>query len=372
MLLTDYIAAVSIMSIASDNKYKTSVRLILIAAIFILGLWLSYEIVSVLFLFFFAVVLMLILNAPTMWLVSKKVPRTAAALIVFTALLLFLFLIGWLVIPKILEQVTTLVGNLPNYFEDLKNQLAASLKDYPSLQAKVLENANLEEHFPSTRRVVAGLSRFSFSVIGIIFLLIIFFSIVAYMLINPAPLIATYLICFAKEKRQKAAEALAKASTMMVGWMWANFLVGFIEAIAVFFFLKYMGVPGVWVWAGLALFGEMIPRLGLYIMAVPPTIIALSIDPVTAIWVFVFYLVLTELMGDFVMPRVRASTMDLHPVSTLFVMLAMGTAFGLTGALIATPLTAFIKAYYETFYLPTADTENIEHQVDVVLKRKIE
>jgi hypothetical protein len=35
-------------------------------------------------------------------------------------------------------------------------------------------------------------------------------------------------------------------------------------------------------------------------------------------------------------------------------------------------LTAFIKAYYETFYLPTADTENIEHQVDVVLKRKIE
>lgn len=358
------------MSTISENRYKTGVRLILIAAIFILALWLSYEVVSVIFLFFFAVVLMLILNAPTMWLVSKKVRRTWAALIVFTLLLLFLFLIGWLVIPKILEQVTTLVGNLPVYFDELKNKLVTSLQDYPSLQSKILENANLEEHFPSTRKVVAGLSRFSFSVIGIVFLLIIFFSIVIYMLLNPAPLIATYLMCFAKEKREKAAIALSKASTMMVGWMWANFVVGLVEAIAVFFFLSYMDIPGVWVWTGLALFGEMIPRLGLYIMAVPPTIIALSIDPVTAVWVFVFYLVLTEIMGDFVMPKVRASTMDLHPVSTLFVMLAMGSAFGLTGALIATPLTAFIKAYYETFYLCDASTENIDEQVDIVLKRK--
>jgi predicted PurR-regulated permease PerM len=356
----------------AENKYKAGVRLILIAAIFILALWLAYEVVSVIFLFFFAVVLMLILNAPTMWLVSKKVPRTWAALLVFSLMMLFLVLIGWLVIPKILEQITTLIGNLPVYFEELKNRLVTSLHDYPSLQQKILENANLEEHFPSTRKVVAGLSRFSFSLIEIIFLLIIFFSIVIYMLLNPAPLIATYLMCFAKDKREKAAEALSKASTMMVGWMWANFLVGCIEAIFVFFFLSYMGIPGVWVWTGLALFGEMIPRLGLYIMALPPTIIALSIDPMTALWVFIFYIVLSEVMGDFVMPKVRASTMDLHPVSTLFVMLAMGSAFGLTGALIATPLTAFIKAYYETFYLPGASTKNIREQVDIVLKRKVQ
>lgn len=116
----------------------------------------------------------------------------------------------------------------------------------------------------------------------------------------------------------------------------------------------------------------MVPKPGQYIMAIPPTLIALSIDPLTSLWVLIFYLVLKEIMGDFVMPRIRASTMNLHPVSSLFVMLAMAGAFGLIGALIATQLTAFIKAYYETFYLSSASKENINEQIEVVLNRKIE
>jgi len=51
-------------------------------------------------------------------------------------------------------------------------------------------------------------------------------------------------------------------------------------------------------------------------------------------------------------------------------MLALASAFGLIGALIATPLTAFVKAYYETFYVPTVSKENIKDQVNMVLARK--
>lgn len=356
----------------TENKYTNNIKLIFIAAFVLLALWFAYEIINILFLLFFAVVLTLILNAPTMWLVSKKIPRTAAALMVFFTMLLFLFFLGWLVVPRILEQVSSLISNLPTYFNDLKGQLAVLLKDYPSLQKSLLDNGNIQDSLPSASRVATGIGRFSFSVIGGIFFFIIFLSIVIYMLINPKPLIETYLMLFSAQKRPKAAEALARASKMMVGWMWSNLVVGLMEAISVFFFLSFMGVPGVWVWAGLALFAEMVPKLGLYIMAIPPTLIALSIDPLTSLWVLIFYLALNELMGDFVMPRVRASTMNLHPVSSLFVMLAMASAFGLVGALIATPLTAFIKAYYETFYISSTSKENINQQVDVVLNRKIE
>lgn len=159
---------------------------------------------------------------------------------------------------------------------------------------------------------------------------------------------------------------------MMVGWMWSNLVVGSMEAAAVFFFLTYMDVPGVWIWVGLALFAEMVPKLGLYIMAIPPVLIALSIDPMTALWVLVFYLALNEIMGDLVMPRVRASTMDLHPVSSLLMMLAMASAFGLVGALVATPITAFIKAYYEEFFLQkeSAEVDDTE-EIEIILTREV-
>lgn len=307
-----------------------------------------------------------------MWLVARKVPRTGAALIIFFLMLIFLFIIGWMVIPKILEQVSTIVTNIPTYASDLQKQLATALHEYPSLQQKVMNQSLLEDNIPSTGKIITGLSQFSFSLIGSVFILIVFFSLVVYMLINPAPLIETYLTLFAEKKREKAALALARASKMMVGWMWSNLVVGGIEAVAVFIFLTAMDVPGVWVWVGLALFAEMIPKLGLYIMAVPPVLIALSINPITALWVLIFYLILNEIMGDFVMPRIRATTMNLHAVSSLIVMLGMAAAFGVVGAIIATPLTAFIKAYYETFYLDEISTKKIPKQIDMVLNRVTE
>ncbi len=355
----------------AHNLFKKGIGLILIAAIAVIGLWFLSQTISIVILFFLTIVLTLILNAPTMWLVEKGMKRTLAALLVFFLLLVLLGFLGWLVIPKMLEQVTTLITNLPAYIGGLQEQLARQLGDYPGLRDKVLDNEFLQDNLPSVRRVAAGVYNLSFSLIGGIFLGILFLSLVVYMLINPAPLVETYLTLFAKAKRTKAAKALAHASKMMVGWMWSNLVVGSMEAVAVFFFLTYMEVPGVWVWTGLAFFAEMVPKLGLYIMAVPPVLIALSIDPIMALWVLLFYLLLNEIMGDLVMPRIRASTMNLHPISSLLVMLLMVSAFGIMGALIATPLTAFIKAYYEAFYLNEVDTEGLDTQVNVVLKRKV-
>ncbi len=301
---------------------------------------------------------------------SKNIRRPVAALIVFFAMLLFLFFIGWLVIPRILTQITALISNLPDYYFALQERVNSLLKDYPQLQQKLIAHSDIVNDLPSVTNLLTSVSRFSFSVIGGIFFLVVFFSIVAYMLINPAPLIETYLLIFPKEKRTKAANALATASRMMVGWVWSNLIVGFIEAVAVFIFLSIMGIPGVWVWAGLTLFAEMIPKLGFYLMAIPPTLVALSIHPMTALWVLIFYIAFDEISGDFLLPKIRASAMNLHPVSTLFVMLAMASAFGLLGALIATPLTAFIKAYYETFILAETSKANLEKGVNVVLNNK--
>ncbi len=354
-----------------ESRGITGVKLLFIAAFIIVGLWFVHEIVSTLFFFFFAVVLTMVLNAPVMWLMNRKFSRTSAALLVFLGLVIFLVGIFWLVIPRLLEQGSSLLANLPDYYLDLKKQVVSLLDNYPALQKKLLENSSLEDSLPSTRRIVIGVGRFSLSLVGGIFFFIIFLSVVAYMLINPVPLIETYLLFFSENKRPQAAEAMAKSSKMMEGWLWANFVVGVIEAICVFFFLAFMGVPGIWVWAALALFGQLIPRLGFYMMAVPPILIGLSISPATGLWVLVFYIVLDEITADFIMPHIRATVMNLHPVLSLFAMLAMASAFGLAGALVATPFIAFVKAFVETFYFSRIDKTGLQQQVDVVLKRKV-
>lgn len=190
------------------------------------------------------------------------------------------------------------------------------------------------------------------------------------MLIRPRPLLEIYLSFFPDTKKDKAADAFSYASVMTIGWMWSNIFAGAIRAIIVWFFLYFMGIPGVWVWAGVTFLAELIPRIGFYIMAIPPILIAFSISPVTALWVAIFYIVLDEIIGDFVIPRIRSTTMKIHPVFILIMIVAMSAAFGIMGAFIATPLTAFIKAYYETFYKKKLQEEKHDRNIDRMLYRK--
>jgi putative permease len=257
------------------------------------------------------------------------------------------------------------------YIDNLSKRISTWLGHYNEIKEKLEPGStDLSLHLPSTGAILSGIGQYSISVAGTLLLIIFFFCLVIYMLINPRPLLEIYLSFFPESKRQKAAQAFAKASVMTIGWMWSNIFAGIIRAIIVWFFLYFMGIPGIWVWAGVTFFAELIPRIGFYLMAVPPILIAFSISPLLALWVSVFYIVLDEIMGDFVIPRIRSSTMHIHPVSILIILLAMTTAFGLLGAFIATPLTAFIKAYYEEFYFKKLSKEKTDEQVDLMLYRR--
>jgi predicted PurR-regulated permease PerM len=358
----------------NDNLYKSLAKAIFLAAGIFILLWFMYKILNVLLLLLFAIVLILIINHPVTWLEKKKVKRGWASLIIFGIIFLCLLGLGWSIGPKISEQLSGLINNLPEYGNNLSKTTSSWFSNYPQIQEAIKTDSNtISEWMPSIPNTLIRVGNFSLSLIGGLVVLIVFFSMVIYAVLTPRPLVELYLSAFPPVKRDKAANALSKASLMLVGWVKSNLIGGSIEAVLVTVFLTFMDVPGAWVWGALALFAELVPKIGFYIMSIPPVLVALSIDPTTAIWVAVFFLVLNEIMGDFVMPRLRSSTMNLHPVSTLFLLLAMGAAFGFIGVLMATPFAAIIKAFYEEFYLSQfKDDILMEKRIDTVIYQKVE
>jgi predicted PurR-regulated permease PerM len=356
----------------ADGLYKALIKAISFAAGIIIFLWFLVKISSVVMLLLFAVVLAIVINAPVTALEKRKIKRGWASLIVFGIILLVITLIGWLVIPTIGEQLTVLISNIPGYVQQLSKLIASSLRDYPDV-AKQLETSgnNMAEWLPSLPNTLMHVGNLSLNLIGSVLILIIFFSLVIYMVLQPRPLVEIYLSLFSIKNRDKATKALTKSSVMLAGWMRANIIGGAIQAVAVTVVLSILKVPGAFVWGALAFFAQLIPKLGFYIMALPPILIALSINPTKALWVTIFFLALDEILGDFVMPKVRSSTMNIHPASIIIVLLAMAAAFGATGAILATPLAAIIKAYYEEFYLSGIKADpQIEERIDSILYRK--
>lgn len=348
--------------------YKPLSRLVYLAAGLFIAAWFAHEIIHVILLFFFAIVITIVLNAPVTWLQKKHMSRTAASLLVFFGVIAMFGLIGWMVVPKIVTQLKLMINNLPQYISSVDQRVSGWLSEKGIDNGQAAPSVSpLGDQLP---QILNRVGQYSLGVINNIFLAIFFFCMVIYMLINPQPLLEIYLSCFPDNKKEKAAIAFSEASVMTIGWMWSNVLAGALRATIVWFFLYFMNIPGVWVWAGVTFFAELIPKIGFYIMAVPPILIAFSISPRTALWVAAFYIVLDEIIGDFVIPHIRSSTMKIHPVSILLMLLAMTAAFGVMGAFIATPLTAFIKAYYETFFQKKADTVKTNRYIQRMLTRK--
>jgi len=336
----------------NDGIFRTVTSIILYAAGLIILLWFLLKILSVVLLGIFAIVLGIIINAPVGKLEKKGMKRWLACLIVFFIIFGIIILLGWMVVPHLTDQLDVLIQNLPKYYASVSGYLDKLLSKFPELRKEISEGgASMSSAMPSVGNTVMGIGNFSFSILGGLFVFIVFICMVVFFVGNPKPIVDLYITIFPVKQREKAENAMRHTSVMLVGWMKSNLIGGAIEGVLVYGFLTIMNVPGALVWAALAFFSELIPKIGFYIMAIPPTLVALSVSPATALWCLVFFLLLNELVSDFLMPKLRSSTMNIHPVSSLFLLLAMGTAFGLTGALLATPLAAIIKAYYEEFYL---------------------
>ena len=100
------------------------------------------------------------------------------------------------------------------------------------------------------------------------------------------------------------------------------------------------------VWTGVI---EVIPYIGPWLSAIPPTIYALIVDPVSALWVIALFIFIYQIEGHIVVPNVMANALRLHPLLVIFGLLAGGELYGIAGVLMALPTMAAARAIWEFF-----------------------
>lgn len=337
---------------ARSSLFGAWLGFVLAAAAAVAALWFLERIVVAVLLLFFALVVGIALSAPVNWFIRRGLSRRLAGLLTLLIFFGSIALLGALVIPTLAGQMVVLGNRLPQLIGQIDQQIAALLARYPDLQGFFSpQGASIRNVVPSASQLFQGLGGISLSLLGLAALAILFFSTVAYVVLDPRPLLNAYLASLPRAYLPAGMRAYRRAAHAVIGWTKASLVIGAIQAVAVFVFLSFMDVPAALVWAALAFFADFIPRIGGYVMALPPVILALTISPLTAIWVAVYYLVSNEILGSVVAPKIRGAAMQMHPVLILFFTLAFALAFGLLGAIVAVPAAAFFSAFYSEFYL---------------------
>lgn len=345
--------------------YHDLARAIFLATGIVLLLWFLYQIERVLMASLLALILAIALNAPVTWLERRKVRRGLATLISFAGFLLLLGGAGWLVVPRLAEEIPTLIDEVPRLVESLAQQVGAVTGDHPEVQRQLSRVVDF------AFGAVQEMWRYSGAVAGALVLGLFIMALVLYMVINLRNILALYIRSMPERHRDSAARAFTRASRTVIGWIIASVILGAIKAIGAGIFLTLMQVPGAIVWAAIAFLGAFIPRVGFYLMTLPPVVVAFTVDPLAALWTLLFYVAFSEILGNFIAPLIYEGTMQINAVLILIMMLAMGYAFGLVGVFISAPVAGFLKAYYDEFYLRhQPEDPDLDQRVKMMMEQR--
>lgn len=343
--------------------YQLWQNLYIRAAIYLLGLYLAYELLSqtraVWVSFLLAYTLAYLAQPIVSWLERRGLPRWGGvALAVFT-LLLLLGGISFLA-SQVVTELSLLAQNLPEvvrFIETLPARLGRAL---PESLSELLErnidavNALLET---AGQTVIVWLETNSqwllqgvASLVGGVFQLGVVLILTTYLLYRFPHFTKSFIRVFPPRNQAFAQDMSQNVDTVVGSYLRAQVLIALSVGASIWLGLVLLGVPLAAVLGVIAGLFNLVPLLGPIIAGVPALLLALTQGWLTTLGTLLLFVAINQLDGNVVSPWVFSQTTRVHPV-TVIVAIATGlTLFGLWGAFLAVPVAALLKLFYRDYY----------------------
>lgn len=310
-----------------------------IGALFLGTLALLWYAGEIFLLGFSAILLAVLLHDASRALEARlTLSHNACLAVVLAAAIGILALLAWLLAPQVAAETRQLVAVLPRALQDLRDYLVKR-SGMPEL-LWMLPDPGRVLGDPST---IAGHARSIFSgALGTATNVVIVLFVAIYLAAQPDIYIRGILKLLPPERRPKGGTVLCELGETLSLWLRGKLLSMTIIGVAIAAGLGLLGVPLALALGLVAGVLDFIPYLGPILAAVPAVLIAFADEPVLAVYVIALFFVLHMAEGYLLLPMVERKTVFLPPALNIMMQVLMGSAFGLLGIALATPLTAVI------------------------------
>ena len=276
-------------------------------------------------------------------------PRLPAVVLVFLVFMTFVvFAVLWLA-PRLSEQVTQLVRQLPDIITHGQNVMLQLPEKYPNL----FTEEQVKELGASIRTEITELSQRILSlsvpaVTGLIALLvyIILVPVLSFFFLKDKYHIFAWFSQRLPQQRRLvdavASDVNVQVANYVRGKVWEIFIVG----AAAFATFSLMGLQYALLLSTMVGLSVIIPYIGAAVVTVPVAMIAWFQWGWSADfgWVLFAYAVLQALDGNLLAPLLFSEVVNLHPVAIIVAILVFGGIWGFWGVFFAIPLATLVQA----------------------------
>jgi len=285
--------------------------------------------------------------------------------IIFASLIFFLILyfITSFIIPEIITSIQILIGNIPNYINNIGTWLRNSLANNPDISAQILNNydeigsyiitvAN-DTIMPSVNNVIVNLSNGIFGIFKFLYNFIIGYIISIYLLSGKenylAQLKKTIYSLFNIKIGNKILDKSRQLNEVFGKYMMGVLLDCCAIGLIMFAFGVIFQMPYALLIAVICAITNAIPYFGPYIGGIPSGLLILLVSPPKAIIFAIFVIVLQQFDGMYLAPKIIGNKTGLKRFWVLCAILLGGGLFGIVGMVVGVPIFAIIYSIVRDF-----------------------
>jgi len=290
--------------------------------------------------FLLALFISIICEQPISWLEKRRIPRWLALLIVIFGMIFIFLGFGFLIGGTIssfsgnLSQYTSSLTTISNSFIQFLNDKGFKIPQDQLLN--LVQPAKIFEYTASILNTLVGMVGNTFLIF-----LIVLFTLMEFGSFS----IKTKAILFGSDRSVSYFSTILQNIRHYLG---IKTLICLLTGIFVFIALLIIGVDYPLLWALIAALMNYIPNIGSIIAAVPAVLFALvQVGPGGAVWTLVSFMLVNNILGNFVEPRIMGKGLGLSTLVVFLSLLFWGFILGPVGMFLSVPFTMTIKIILE-------------------------
>jgi predicted PurR-regulated permease PerM len=286
------------------------------------------------------------LSGPVAYL-SQRMRRGLAIFTVYVAVLLVPLTLGAIIVPPLVTQLDSLVGDLPRYARDVQDfirenpRLARLERDY-KIAEKLEERAReLPNRIGDAAQVLGNLG---LGLVNSVFAGVTILIMSVFLVSSGPRWVHALLRLQPPDRAERVERALYRIGDAVGNYVAGALLQATIAGMLTFLVLTVLGMPFAAPLAVIIAALDLIPLVGATVGAVLVGLVTLFNDfPTTTIVWVIWSVIYQQIENTLIQPQIQRRAVEVHPFIVIVAVLFGSTLFGVPGALLAIPVAASVQ-----------------------------
>jgi predicted PurR-regulated permease PerM len=292
------------------------------------------------------------------FLERKGVKRIISILVLYIVIIGALAIIISSVIPPLKNQVDRLIDNIPELTHDVQHAVTNLSNNRYVEQGLQSANTDLDKLSKDASKhlskYVSGFSSGIVNFVGTITEIILSVAVLPFILfylLKDGKNFPNYIVkLLPNRSRSEAKFILADMNHALSAYIRGQIFVAICIGVLLFIGYLIIGLDYALLLAIIAMVTNVVPYLGPIIAIIPAIIIAFITSPFMLVKLAIVWAVVQLLEGKVISPQIMGRSLDIHPITVIFVILTAGNLFGIIGIILAVPGYAVLKVIITHIY----------------------